>query len=388
MRILYLTHLYRPSLGGVQRSVHTLATGLRGRGHEVGIACQHPSHGNTEGDDVGHVLGLQIPDPFRRSPWAWIARRRLDRANSVALREWARTRSIDLVHAHLINADTRYARPLADALGVPMVVTLRGGETEHWLEAHPGRPAYVRRILGEADFVTALSPSLLDMAIDLEPKVAERSAVIPNPCRPEAIRAGASPEVAAGEPNRPFVVFVGRLAAMKGIETLISALHRVHTDEPDRALDLVLVGDGELRVPLERQARDGPASARIHFLGEMDRRRTLGLVRRAQGLVLPSISSEGCPNVVMEALSLGTPVLTSDLPAAAHMIDAGAAGAVFPRRDVARLAALLQALGAERLPVDRWREAGLRLLAERHDPERIFARYESLYGRLTRGERG
>jgi glycosyltransferase involved in cell wall biosynthesis len=352
----------------------------------VGIACHRPSRGGGEGPEAAHVLGLRIPDPFRRGPWAWIERRRLDRKNAVALRQWARSRSIDLVHAHLINADTRYARPLADALGVAMVVTLRGGETEHWLKAHPGRAAYVRRILADADFVTALSPSLLDMAVDLEPTVAARSAVIPNPCDPEAIRSDVSPEPLRGEPERPFVVFVGRLAAMKDVGTLIDAIHRSHADEPDHALDLVIVGDGELRRPLERQARGGPAALRIHFLGATDRTLALGLMRRARGLVLPSVSSEGCPNVVMEALALGTPVLTSDLPAASHMIDAGAAGAVFPRRDPARLAALLRELHAGRLPVDQWREAGRRLLAERHDPNRIFGSYESLYSRMMAGQ--
>ena len=169
---------------------------------------------------------------------------------------------------------------------------------------------------------------------------------------------------------------------MKDVGSLIDAFHRLHQHDSRSALDLAVVGDGELRGELETRAARGPASGRIRFLGATDRDAALGLIHRAAALVLPSLTSEGCPNVILEAFAVGTPVLTSDLPAAAHMIDQGAAGGLFPRRDPSRLATLLGDLGAGRLPVDRWREAGHRLLTERHDPERIFERYESLYARL------
>lgn len=380
MRLLYLTHRYLPSIGGVQRSVHTLARGMQGRGHEVGVACHQPAP-LDEPSEIP-VLGLDIPTPFSRGPRALARLVAQDAINRRRLEGWAKERDVQLVHAHLINVDTRYARPLADRLGVPMMVTLRGGETEHWMR-DARRVRYVRRVLEQADHVTALAGDLLSQAIDLVPDLIHRSTVIPNPCDAGALRRRVVGGL-AGDPHvAPYALFVGRLEPMKDVATLIDAVRVTTRRDPERSLNLVLCGDGSLRADLEARAAD--AAPRIRFTGNASYDAALALIRGARVLVLPSVSSEGCPNVVLEAMALGTPVLASDLPVLRDLLDDGAAGGLFRRGDADALASLLLDVAHGEAPVQQWTAHALDRLATHHDPDRVFAACEDVYRSLRIG---
>ncbi len=381
MNILYLTFAYLPSLGGVQRSVHNMAAEFTRRGHRIVIAANGPHPLAYHRLQPAPVLPLRIPSPFhgalRKRIWANL----LDNVNFSALAALCLRNRIEVAHCHLINVDTRYAFVLKRWLGIKVVVTLRGGEFHHWIANRRIRRDYVQRMLQSADAVTALSQSQMDDARALAPELARDSMVIPNPADADAIVTQAS----LGAPCRdsmPHILFSGRLEEQKRVDLLIEAYHRIVAGTPEYPLDLVVAGDGSLLPHLQEQARRGPGAARIRFSGALRYEDSLAQIRDASVLVLPSQESEGCPNVVLEAMALKTPVIVSNHGPLPELITHGFNGEVFPSGDAAALKNRLCGFAGNAEKLARYAAAGRRRLEERHRFDRIADAYEDLYGRL------
>lgn len=384
MRILLLTHVYPPSIGGVQRSVANLARLLSARGHEVSVATHHPwglvlPASRRDGIEV---LRLRVPSPFRFHRWS--AAPWLDRFNRWRLERWCRRRGVQLIHAHLINADTRYAFDVADRTGAKVVITLRGGETAHWLTPHPHRAEYVKDVLERADHVTAVAAALLDEAGSLSPGLEGRSSTVPNPVEPARLLELSNTVKDRAARREPYLLFVGRLESMKGVATLIDAHHLLGAGGHPTPV-LTIVGSGSLEAELEERARHGPGGSTIRFIGPCDHAATLGLIREAAALILPSETSEGCPNAVLEAMALGTPVIVSDLPALQELVADGAAGAVFARSDPSALRDCIVGVLTDSDARERRIIQARERLATHHRPEAVITRYEEIYERLVAG---
>jgi glycosyltransferase involved in cell wall biosynthesis len=378
VRILFLTYSYLPNVGGVERSVHNLARDLVARGHDVVVAT-HDGWAvpwRRRPDDVPPTLRLHVPNQTSASPAVAVFRAVMNRLNLAVLLRLCRRRGVEAVHAHHLSLDTVYAARLADRLGLPMILTLRGGEIEEWMEA-PGRRAYVVAQLARADRVTAVSASLLAQATALVPSVAARGSVVPNPADPSRLLAAMGPP--APPPARPYIAFAGRLEAMKDVACLVDAYHALAARDLAFPADLVVAGDGRLAGVLRARARDGAGADRIRFAGALPYPDTLRLVAGARALVLPSRASEGCPNVVLEAMALGTPVVVSDLPSLAELVTDGTDGAVFPVGDAAALADRLRAVVGDDALRARLAGAARARLAARHAPDAIVDRYLALY---------
>jgi glycosyltransferase involved in cell wall biosynthesis len=189
--------------------------------------------------------------------------------------------------------------------------------------------------------------------------------VIPNPVDIEAIRTAV--DMRHPLPVRPYLIYAGRFVALKSLDTLIEAYHRLIASNLAYPADLVLTGEGEMDTTLRAQASAGAASHRIHFTGAKSWGETLRLIQGASFLLLPSHESEGCPNALLEAMALGTPVVVSDNPRLEALVTPGITGEVFPRRDAARLQACLADLSFDPERRTAYSREGERLLRERHD---------------------
>jgi glycosyltransferase involved in cell wall biosynthesis len=386
MNLLYLTLTYLPSTGGVQRSVHNLASEFVRRGHNVTVAADGSESGTNwftiRGEAPAQIFSLRIPTPFH-----WGIRHKIgslcrDAMNLTALTAFCRRQRIQVVHCHLINVDTRYALRLKKILGTKMVITLRGGEFTHWIDEKPWRRVYVRRMLRSADAVTALSEAQLDDARSLEPALPPILSVIPNPTDvASVVELAANSKVAL--PTYPYFIFSGRFEPMKSIETLIQAYHRVISQNRSFPLDLILAGGGSLEAELREQAIRGAAANRIHFLGELSYRECLAYIQGASFLVLPSRESEGCPNVVLEAMALQTPVIVSDYPPLLEMVTGGVNGEVFPRCDPASLQRCLERVAFQPERRKQYAREGIAYLEKRHQFDKIAAAYERIYSTLA-----
>jgi glycosyltransferase involved in cell wall biosynthesis len=142
-------------------------------------------------------------------------------------------------------------------------------------------------------------------------------------------------------PGPPVILSVARLVPDKDHDTLIAAFSQVSAAFPET--ELWLVGDGPRRQAIQRQVRRSLAPDRVRFLpGQPDIRRWL---HRACLLVLSS-RYEALPNVVLEAMAAGLPVVATQVGGLPEVVVPGRTGWLVPPGDAPALAAALsQALG-------------------------------------------
>jgi glycosyltransferase involved in cell wall biosynthesis len=132
-------------------------------------------------------------------------------------------------------------------------------------------------------------------------------------------------------------LFVGRLIAHKGVDTLLEAVAALPAGE---RRPLWIVGDGPARVALEAEARRLGVDAR--FAGVQSRDALPGYYAKARAIVLPSTEGEGLPNALLEAMAYGIPAVATALPGASEIVGAG--GRIVPVGDAPALGAALVAL--------------------------------------------
>ncbi len=385
MRILFLTYSYLPAVGGVERSVANLSQQMVREGHAVTLVTHRGSALPLRWSGRGRpaLLHLHIPAQDRSVAWRRAATAVLNLWNGAVLVAFCLLARIEVVHAHHLNADTGYARLLSRILGLPYVVTLRGGETEEWLPVNPRRRPYLIRVLESAARVTAVSRALLRDAARIVPSVEGRARVIPNPVEPATVAKLAATASRPEGSERPYLLFAGRLEYMKDVQCLIEAYQRLLTEEPDLRADLVILGAGALGAGLRELAAGGAGAERIRFLGARSHAETLGAIRDAEALVLPSRCSEGCPNVVLEAMSLDTPVVVSDLASLTEIVEDGFSGRIFPVGDRAALSRCLAAIGADEGERKRLARGARERVLRDHGVEQVVARYLELYSEVT-----
>ena len=131
-----------------------------------------------------------------------------------------------------------------------------------------------------------------------------------------------SPTVVPWAERENYVVFVGRLSAEKGINTLVDAWRQWGPSAPV----LRVVGDGPLRAELEAKASGLP----VTFLGQLAADQAQAQIARANLLILPSECFEGFPMVVREAFAFGTPAAVSSIGPLPSVVSHGENGVVFP----------------------------------------------------------
>jgi len=133
------------------------------------------------------------------------------------------------------------------------------------------------------------------------------------------------------------VLYVGYLREGKGLGDLIDAVALLRGQQ--RPVELDLVGDGELREPLTRRARELGVESYVHFRGYMKLGPELNAVYNAADIfALPSLS-EGSPRVITEALGHSLPVVATPVGDIAESLDHGRRGVLVPLNDPSALAA-------------------------------------------------
>jgi glycosyltransferase involved in cell wall biosynthesis len=143
------------------------------------------------------------------------------------------------------------------------------------------------------------------------------------------------------EPHTEYeIVAAGRLVPQKGFDLLIESFAQVASGYP--AWNLTIYGEGPDRVALESTIRHRGLIGRVTLPGLCNDMRAA--FRQASLFVLPS-RFEGYPNVLLEALASGCPVIAADCPGGCkEILDQGRFGVLVPSEDVACLAAALQAM--------------------------------------------
>jgi glycosyltransferase involved in cell wall biosynthesis len=141
--------------------------------------------------------------------------------------------------------------------------------------------------------------------------------------------------------DRRIILYVGNLKASKGALDLVEAARQLITPSPDHPL-IVLVGGGPAQGALEEAIRRHDLAEHVRLAGPQPHGEIPLWIASADLLCLPS-HNEGCPNVVLEALACGRPVVASRVGAVPEFVD-GDSGAVVPPREPEQLAAALAAV--------------------------------------------
>jgi glycosyltransferase involved in cell wall biosynthesis len=168
-------------------------------------------------------------------------------------------------------------------------------------------------------------------------------------------------------PTARRLVCVGRLAEQKGQLLLLQALTQLASEGV--AFEVVLAGDGPMRPTIENEIARLGLTGRVRITGWMSGADVRREVEAARGMVLPSFA-EGLPVVLMEALALGRPVVSTFVAGIPELVKDGVHGWLVPAGDVEALAEAVRELLVA--PLERLAamgKAGAARVAERHDVE-------------------
>jgi glycosyltransferase involved in cell wall biosynthesis len=175
------------------------------------------------------------------------------------------------------------------------------------------------------------------------------------------------------------MTMVGTFKQQKGHAFLIAALHDVTAAHPE--LQVLLVGDGELRSSMEREAAAAGLEC-VHFLGS--RRDVDRLLAASDSFVLPSLW-EGLPVALVEAAAAGLPVIATDVSGSRKVVVEGTTGLLVPPGDARALAAAIDTLLADPRRAAIMGDAGRRRVRERFSAAGQAEQLAALFGTETRG---
>lgn len=254
-------------------------------------------------------------------------------------------------------------------LGVPAVVWVRGEDEIRMKASARTRltsPRTWRRARGVIVQSRELGDALLgELPPDARRAVEEHLEVVPN-----AIELPAMVSFAGRGPR---VVSVGRMIPIKGMDVVIDAVAGSSA--------LTLAGDGPERDALA--ARAAQRGAEVQFEGFVPRTELGRLYRDAACVVLASRFGEGFPNVLLEAMAHGCPVIATRVTGVRELIEDGVSGLLVPPGDVPALRAAIARLADDRGLAERL-GAAARRTAEGHAWERVEPRLETLLERWGR----
>ena len=266
----------------------------------AGLETWHPRH------PVTPRIGMRF---YSR----WMAR-----AVEPLLRRLHAERPIDLIDAHYVYPDGHAAVLAARRLGLPVTITARGSDVHQFSEMAAIRPL-IREALDAADGVIAVSGALRRRMVELGiPE--EKIAVIRNGIDGAifAPRDRASARRRIGVPaGRRMLLSVGHLVPVKGFDRLIDAMALVDA----RDLALYIVGEGPERPQLAARIRARGLDDRVFLPGARSHAALADWYSAADLFCLAS-HREGCPNVILEAMACGAPVLAADVGGIAEILPA------------------------------------------------------------------
>ncbi|MDP6112012.1 MAG: glycosyltransferase [Planctomycetota bacterium] len=173
---------------------------------------------------------------------------------------------------------------------------------------------------------------------------------------------------------------IGRLASQKRMDLFIKALSIL--SKRKQRVRGVIAGDGPLRDDLQKLATEEGIADRVDFIGATED--VPGLLARSDTFILAS-DWEGMPNVVLEAMASGLPVVGTAIDGTKEIVEEGGTGFLVPSDDAEALATAMNELTASVELRSRMGQAGRHRAESEYSMERMVERYESLYTELVSG---
>lgn len=238
----------------------------------------------------------------------------------------------DLIDAHYYYPDGVAAALLARYFSKPFTVTALGSDIN--LIANYSIPRRLMRWAANGASASMGVSRALTQAMAKMGMPESRLMVMPNGVDLEKfhIQSKVASRAALGWPQLPTLLSVGNLVENKGHHIAVDAL--AHLSD----FRLVIAGEGPERHMLEALALRTNVSSRLQFLGRVEQEQLASCYSAADILVLPS-SREGCPNVLLESMACGTPVVATKVGGIPEIVTTACAGRLMLTRTAVDLVA-------------------------------------------------
>lgn len=344
MKILVLSDVYFPRVNGVSTSIQTFRHELRRLGHEIRVVAPDYGRPTADEDSISRVASRRVLfDPEDRM----MRPRRL-------LRELAALgdQRFDLVHIQTPFVAHYAGIRLARRLGVPCVETYHTFFEEYLFHYLPILPKnawravarlFSRRQCNQLDGLVVPSAAMREVLIRYGVRTAMR--VIPTGMPGDAFVEGdgaafrARHGIADGQPT---LVYVGRVAFEKNIEFLLRVVAELkRTTHP--GVVLIVAGEGPAEAPLRRLGTKLELESNLRFVGYLERGVELNSCYQAGDAFVFASRTETQGLVLLEAMSLGVPVVSTAIMGTCDIL-AAEQGALVAGEDVADFAGQVRRL--------------------------------------------
>lgn len=381
MKLLILTHEYPPIGGGGANACMNLAREYAGAGHQVTIVTVWYT-GLEEEEDTGGVHIIRLRSKRKHLAHCGFPemldylRKALRKADGLCKAE-----KFDTCQAFFAIPSGPAAYCLKKKYGIPYLIRFGGGDIPGFQE----RFRFLYKILGpfekivwkNADALVANSQGLKKLAESFYNKKEIR--IITNGVNVDWIQAaiGESPPQDwddgkdRKEEKEIRLLFVSRLIERKGLQFILPILSEIN-EKAGKRVSLTIVGDGPYRPVLEKIVSDRQLSGLVTFAGQRDKKELPQFYRASDIFILPS-KKEGMPNVVLEAMAGGLPVVMTPCEGSTELIDGN--GYAVPTD---RFAEKIVCLCRDEVLRRRMGERSRQLVEERFRWSRIGAAYMEL----------
>jgi glycosyltransferase involved in cell wall biosynthesis len=362
IRILYV--ITALPYGGAETQMVYLATGLKARGWEVRVVSLLPPSAYAR---ELKATGIQVDSLALR-------RRVLDPRAPFRLAKIFRRERPHVVHSHMVHANllARLARPLAK---VPVLVC-----TAHNINEGGRYRELAYRI---TDFLcnltTQVSPEGLERYVRIGAVPENKIRYIPNGVDTQRLRPNPEARRRLREEQGLGTDFawlaVGRFDPQKDYFNMLRAFASVIREKPEA--QLLIVGDGPLRLAAEELAQNIGLKDKVRFLGTY--RDVPGLMNAADSYVMSS-AWEGMPMVLLEAGATGLPIVATDVGGNREVVRNGETGFLVTANDPAALAdAMVHLMDLSKRERQRMGKAGRQYIEANYSINRILDIWEALY---------
>ena len=329
-----------------------------------------PFHENIGGIEVYHPRYLVIPKLVGFMHAVFMFFPLLKTVNRLENEE-----TIDLINAHWIFPDGVAAAWIARKLRKPVVLTALGCDINLY-STMILRRFQIADVLKKAGHITTVSSNLKDMVCSL--KISNKNVdVIPNGIDLSLFsiidKLDAKKKLGIS-PNQSFILTVGSLDEVKGTKYLVEALGAMKKSDSPPPL-LISIGDGPLKLSLCSLAEKLDVADSMRFLGKRPHKEIPLWMNASDLFCLPSLR-EGHPNVVIEALACGVPVIAANVGAIPEIIN-NTNGYIWENRNVTTFVGHLKE-GLDRS----WDRTEIRRSVASYSWENCASRYHSTYSAL------
>ncbi len=295
--------------GGAEKVALTLLEEIYAKGQSTILVCVEKEQGYKPPDfcEVIYLTSFtKLKNPLVKIPWIFISAYRL--------RKIAQDRNIKFVQSHLIRANLiNGASKVLGSKHFAQMVFHTQLRFSHFPPLRTIKKVFYNWLFLRADQIVSISHA---MKIRFSNNLNSTShhpqhVVVPNPHNIGHIQHLANSDIRDFnfDADKRYIISAGRQIRLKKIDLMISALAMVRTQHPE--VELIILGEGPAQPYFQQIARQEGLEKHVHFLGY--KRNPFAYLSRSDLFVMAS-ESEGLPNIIIEALACGIPVISSDCP--------------------------------------------------------------------------